>query len=183
MHRRCLKTSALFTILIAILLHSLCIYDNSLAFIKPANPVYVRVIKAHDGDTIGVILNGRKEKVRLIGIDSPEIKQRPWGTKARKHLEKLLTASNRTVILEFDVERRDKYGSLLCYVYSTDKNMINLQMLKHGYAVLLTISPNVRHVDEFRKAQHNAREQKLGIWGSSGLKETPSGFREKHPRK
>ncbi|MBA3070962.1 MAG: hypothetical protein FP829_02125 [Nitrospirae bacterium] len=124
MHRRCLKTSTLFTILIAILLHSLCIYDNSLAF---GDQGYVRVIKAHDGDTVSVILNGRKEKVRLIGIDSPEIKQRPWGTKARKHLEKMLIASNRKVTLEFDVERRDKHGRLLCYVYSTDKNMINLQ--------------------------------------------------------
>lgn len=180
MHRRCLKTSTLFTILIAILLPGLCIYDNSPAF---GDQGHVRVIKVHDGDTIGVILNGRKEKVRLIGIDAPEIKQKPWGTRAKKHLEKLLTASNRTVILEFDVERRDKYGRLLCYVYSTDKNMINLQMLKHGYAVLLTIPPNVRHVDEFRKAQHNAREQKLGIWSNSGLKETPSEFREKHPRK
>ncbi|MFZ3121948.1 MAG: thermonuclease family protein [Thermodesulfovibrionales bacterium] len=175
MHRRCLKTSTLFTILIAILPYSLCAYGSSLAF---GDQGHVRVIKAHDGDTVSVILNGRKEKVRLIGIDAPEIKQRPWGTRARKHLEKMLTASNRTVILEFDVERRDKYGRLLCYVYSTDKNMINLQMLKHGYAVLLTIPPNVRHVDEFRKAQHNAREQKLGIWGSS----TPSEFREKHPR-
>jgi micrococcal nuclease len=174
------KTDRLFTILTAILFYSLCAYGNSLAF---GDKGHVRVIKAHDGDTIGVILNGRKEKVRLIGIDAPEIKQRPWGTKARKRLEKILMASNRKVILEFDVEKRDKYGRLLCYVYSPDKNMINLQMLKHGYAALLTIPPNVRHVDEFRKAQHNAREQKLGIWSNSGLKETPSEFREKHPRK
>ena len=165
------------------LLHSLCIYDNSLAFIKPANPVYVRVIKAHDGDTVSVILNGRKEKVRLIGIDAPEIKQKPWGTRARKHLEKMLIASNRTVILEFDVERRDKYGRLLYYIFTPDRKMLNIQMVKDGYAVLLTIAPNVRHLDEFRKAQHNAREQKLGIWSNSGLKETPSEFRGKNPRK
>lgn len=180
MHRRCLKTSALFTILIAILLHSLCIYDNSFAFIKPANPVYVRVIKAHDGDTVSVVLNGRKEKMRLIGIDAPEIKQRPWGTKAKKHLEKLLMASNWTVILEFDVEKRDKYGRLLCYVYSTDKNMINLQMLKHGYAVLLTIPPNIKYVDELRIAQNEARQHRRGIWNSKGLKESPRDYRERH---
>ena len=179
MHRRGLKSSALFTILIALLLHNLCIYGNSPA---SGEQRHVRVSRVHDGDTVSVILNGRKEKIRLIGMDAPEIKQKPWGTKARKHLEKMLIASNRKVTLEFDVEKGDKYGRLLCYVYSTDKNMINLQMLKHGYAVLLTISPNVRHVDEFRKAQHDAREQKLGIWGSSGLKETPSEFRKKHPR-
>lgn len=179
MHRRYLKTSTLFTILIAILLPSLCIYDNSLTF---GDQGHVRVIKVHDGDTIGVILNGRKEKVRLIGIDAPEIKQRPWGTRARKHLEKMLMASNRKVILEFDVERRDKYGRLLCYVFTRDGKMLNIQMLSDGYAVLYTIPPNVKHVEKLRAAQHEAREQKLGIWGSSGLKETPSEFRKKHPR-
>ena len=105
MHKRCLKTSTLFAILIAILLPGLFIYDNSMA---SDNQRHIKVIKVHDGDTISVILNGRKEKVRLIGIDAPEIKQKPWGTRAKKYLEKLLTASNRTVILEFDVEKRDK---------------------------------------------------------------------------
>ncbi|MBU4319633.1 MAG: thermonuclease family protein [Thermodesulfovibrionales bacterium] len=182
MHRRCLKTSTLFTILIAILLHSLCIYDNSLAFIKPANPGYVRVIKVHDGDTVTIVLNSRKEKVRLIGIDAPEIKQRPWGTKARKHLEKMLTASNRKVTLEFDVERRDKHGRPLCYIFTPDRKMLNIQMVKDGYAVLLTLPPNIKYVDELRIAQNEARQHRRGIWGSSGLKETPSEFRKKHPR-
>jgi len=177
MHRRCLKTSTLFIILIAILFPGLCIYDNSLAF---GDQGHVRVSKVHDGDTIGVILNGRKEKVRLIGIDALEIKQKPWGTRAKKHLEKLLTASNRTVILEFDVERRDKYGRLLCYVYSTDKNMINLQMLKHGYAVLLTIPPNIKYVDELRIAQNEAKQYRRGIWNGKRLKEGPGDYRNRH---
>lgn len=177
MHRRCLKTSTLFTILIAILLYSLCAYGSSLAF---GDQGHVRVIKVHDGDTIGVILNGRKEKVRLIGIDAPEIKQRPWGTRARKHLEKMLTASNRTVILEFDVERRDKYGRLLCYIFTPDKKMLNIQMVKDGYAVLLTIPPNIKYVDELRMAQNEARQHRRGIWNSKGFKESPSDYRKRH---
>ena len=177
MHRRCSKTSTLFTILIAILLYSLCAYGNSLAF---GDQGHVRVIKAHDGDTIGVILNGRKEKVRLIGIDAPEIKQRPWGTRARKHLEKMLTASNRTVILEFDVERRDKYGRLLCYIFTPDRKMLNIQMVKDGYAVLLTIPPNIKYVDELRMAENEARQHRRGIWNSKGLKESPGDYRKRH---
>lgn len=177
MHRRCLKTSALFTILIAMLLPSLCIYGNSPAF---GEQRHVRVIKAHDGDTVSVILNGRKEKVRLIGIDAPEIKQRPWGTKARKHLEKMLIASNRKVTLEFDVERRDKYGRLLCYIFTPDKEMLNIQMVKDGYAVLLTIPPNIKYVDELKMAQNEARQNRRGIWNSRGLKESPGDYRKRH---
>ncbi|MBM4129381.1 MAG: thermonuclease family protein, partial [Nitrospira sp.] len=50
------------------------------------------------------------------------------------------------------------------------------------YAMLYTIPPNVRHIDELTKAQHEAREKKIGIWGNRGLKEVPSEYRKKHPR-
>jgi len=178
MHRRCLKSSALFTILIALLLPCLCIYGNSQAF---GEQRHVRVSRVHDGDTISIVLNSRKEKVRLIGIDAPEIKQRPWGRKARKHLEKMLMASNRKVILEFDVERRDKYGRLLCYIFTPDRKMLNIQMVKDGYAVLLTIPPNIKYVDELRMAENEARQHRRGIWNSKGLKESPGDYRKKHP--
>ncbi|MDP2278242.1 MAG: thermonuclease family protein [Nitrospirota bacterium] len=178
MSNRFRKTSTLFAVSLAVLLYSLCIYGNSLAFGDQGD---VRVIKAHDGDTISVILSGRKEKVRLIGIDAPEIKQRPWGTKARKHLEKMLIASNRTVILEFDVEKRDKYGRLLCYIFTPDRKMLNIQMVKDGYAVLLTIPPNIKYVDELRMAENEARQYRRGIWNSKRLKESPRDYRKKHP--
>ena len=180
MSNRFRKTSTLFAVSLAVLLYSLCIYDNSLAFIKSDYQGDVRVIRVHDGDTVGVILNGRKEKVRLIGIDAPEIKQRPWGTKARKHLEKMLMASNRTVILEFDVEKRDKYGRLLCYIFTPDRKMLNIQMVKDGYAVLLTIPPNIKYVDELRMAENEARQHRRGIWNSKRLKESPGDYRKRH---
>lgn len=183
MSNRFRKTSTLFAVSLAVLLYSLCIYDNSIAFIKPANPGYVRVIKVHDGDTVTIVLNSRKEKVRLIGIDAPEIKQRPWGTRARKHLEKLLMASNRKVVLEFDVERRDKYGRPLCYIFTPDRKMLNIQMVKDGYAVLFTIPPNIKYVDELRMAENEARQHRRGIWGSKDLKESPGDYRKKHPYK
>ncbi|NCO84588.1 MAG: thermonuclease [Nitrospirae bacterium CG_4_10_14_3_um_filter_44_29] len=178
MHRRCLKTSALCTILIAILLHSLCITGSSSA---SGEQRHVRVSRVRDGDTVSIILNGRKEKVRLIGMDAPEIKQRPWGTRAKKHLEKMLMASNRKVILEFDVERRDKYGRLLCYIFTPDGKMLNIQMVQDGYAALLTIPPNIKYVDELRMAENEARQHRRGIWNSKGLKESPRDYRKKHP--
>ncbi|MBI4690462.1 MAG: thermonuclease family protein [Nitrospirae bacterium] len=169
-----------FMILTVILFYSLC--DNSRAGTKNVDTVYVRVAKVHDGDTISVVFNGRSEKVRLIGIDAPELYQETWGLRAKKHLEKILTISNRMVSLEFDPERRDKYERLLCYVFTADKKMINLQMLKDGYAMLYTIPPNLKYVNELRKAQGEARRLRLGIWGSSGLKERPCDYRKKHPR-
>jgi len=73
----------------------------------------VTVLSVSDGDTVMAILDKRKEKVRLIGIDAPELGQKPWGAEAKQHLETLLASSGWKVKLEFDIERRDKYGRIL----------------------------------------------------------------------
>lgn len=143
---------------------------------------YVRVVEANDGDTITVLWGGRREKVRLIGIDAPEVEQRPWGQRAKKYLKDLLDASRWAVSIELDVEKKDQYGRLLSYVWTSDRRMINVQMLKEGYAMLYTFPPNIRYVDEFKKAQDEARRKGLGIWGKAGLKETPREYRKEHPR-
>jgi micrococcal nuclease len=142
----------------------------------------VPVIRVHDGDTISVIIHAQKEKVRLVGIDAPELGQRPWGTRAKKYLETLVATSDRKVRLEFDVARRDKYGRSLAYVWTEHGEMINLLMVKSGQAVLYTIPPNVRYAHELREAQKEAREGRLGIWGEKGLEEMPSDYRKRHPR-
>jgi micrococcal nuclease len=143
---------------------------------------YVMVVEVNDGDTITVLQDGTRERVRLIGIDAPELEQRPWGQKAKRYLKDSVNASQWTVSLEFDVERTDKYGRLLSYVWTPDRRMINVQMLGEGYAMLFTFPPNVRYIDEFRKAQDEARRKGLGIWGRGGLKETPGEWRKGHPR-
>ena len=144
---------------------------------------YVRVIEVNDGDTITVLWGGGKRgRVRLIGIDAPELDQRPWGQRSKRYLKDLLNASQWAVSLEFDVEKRDQYGRLLSYVWTSDRRMINVQMLSEGYAMLYTFPPNIRHVDEFKKAQDEARRKGLGIWGKAGLKETPRSYRKEHPR-
>ena len=58
--------------------------------------------------------------------------------------------------------------------------MLNMRMVKDGYAVLLTIPPNIKYVDELRTAQNEARQHKRGIWGGKGLKESPGDYRKRH---
>ncbi|MFM7686769.1 MAG: thermonuclease family protein [Actinomycetota bacterium] len=122
-----------------------------------------------DGDTITVSIDGRTERVRLIGIDTPETKKPDtpvecFGPEASEFTKGLLPVGT-PLLLVRDVEARDKYGRLLAYVYRVKDGMfVNLEIIADGYARLLTIPPNVAHVDEFVKAARNAERQNLGLW-------------------
>lgn len=123
-----------------------------------------------DGDTITVYIDGRTERVRLIGIDTPETKKPDtpvecFGPEASAFTTKLLP-EGAPLHLVRDVEARDKYGRLLAYVYRVKDGMfVNLEIIAKGYARLLTIPPNVTHVDAFVAAARNAERQNLGLWG------------------
>ncbi|NIR40655.1 MAG: hypothetical protein GWN07_32915, partial [Actinobacteria bacterium] len=69
------------------------------------------------------------------------------------------------VLLELDVERRDRYGRLLAYVWA-DGAMVNWQLVRQGWAVLLTYPPNVAYVEWFTSAQRRAREEQVGLWAT-----------------
>ncbi len=117
-----------------------------------------------DGDTI-VLWN--RERVRYIGIDTPELHhpKKPieyLAKEAKEFNEKLV--GGKKVNLKFDVEKRDKYGRLLAYVYLEDGTFVNADILKEGYAQLLTIPPNVKHVELFIRSQREARENNRGLW-------------------
>jgi micrococcal nuclease len=144
--------------------------------------ILVPVVAVHDGDTVSVIFKRRQEKIRLIGIDTPEIGQRPWGDKAKKYLETLLTSSEWKVKVEFDIEKRDKYGRILAYLRTSDGKLINILMVENGYAMLFTFPPNVKYVNELRAAEKEARKRRLGIWSEQGIKEKPVDYRKRHPR-
>lgn len=127
-----------------------------------------------DGDTIGVDVDGTEERVRLIGIDTPETKKpdtpvQCFGPEATAYTTSLLPKGTR-LHLERDVEARDPYGRLLAYVYRVDDGMfINLQIISQGYARPLTIPPNVTHADEFVAAARSAEAGNVGLWaGCSG---------------
>jgi micrococcal nuclease len=155
------------------------VIDQSLAVQRGQE---ARVVKVHDGDTVTIRMDGREYRTRLIGMDAPEMGQRPWGGKAKQHLIELMKQANWIVFMETDVVKYDKYDRLLAYLWTSDNEILNERMLKDGYAVLFTIQPNSKYADRFRKAQRMAREQKLGIWGADGLKERPLDYKKKHPR-
>ena len=158
------------------------INEKYAVFGQPGNDEFVVVTRVHDGDTVSVIVDRKPEKIRLIGIDAPEIGQKPWGEEAKRHLEALLNSSLSKVRLEYDVEKRDKYGRMLAYLWTSDGKMINFLMVKSGHAMLFTLPPNVKHADEFRSAQREARDGRAGIWAEKGIKERPGDYRKSHPR-
>lgn len=144
------------------------------------NSVYIE--KIIDGDSVEASVRGKREQIRFIGIDAPELGQKPWGKRAKKFLEDLISASGWQARIEYDVENRDKHDRVLAYLWSRDNKLINDEVLRNGYAVLFTLPPNVKHIDRLRAAQVIARENKRGIWGRDGLKQLPSEYRKEHPR-
>ena len=142
----------------------------------------VYVERVPDGDTVEANIQGTVERIRLIGIDAPELDQRPWGKRSKKFLQDLVAASGWQLGIEYDVEKRDKHDRILAYLWARDGKMINEEIVKNGYAVLFTFPPNVKYADRLIAAQIIARENKIGIWGKEGLKQLPSDYRKEHPR-
>ncbi|WP_258359433.1 thermonuclease family protein [Moorella sulfitireducens] len=142
----------------------------------------VTVTEVVDGDTLHVKINGREEKVRLIGVNTPEIahpdlgiKEEPYGKEALGYTQKRL--DSRQVYLELDVGERDKYGRLLAYVWlekpandseaEVRAKMYNAELLLNGYAQVMTVPPNVKYADLFTKLQQEAREAGKSLWGAA----------------
>lgn len=128
------------------------------------------VTRITDGDTIRVMVGGVEEKVRYLGVDTPE-SVKP-GTpvecfaKAASAFNARLVAGRR-VRLESDVEARDRYGRLLAYVYRRpDGLFVNEELVRRGYAQPLTIAPNVRFAERFVRLAAQARERGAGLWGA-----------------
>jgi len=129
------------------------------------------VVRTVDGDTIYVRLAGGVEKVRYIGIDTPEVHhptrgEEPGGRAAAEVNRRLL--GHESVRLETDVQLRDRYGRLLAYVWARRPDggevMVNAELVRLGYAAVMTVPPNVRHAELFRKLAAEAREQRRGLW-------------------
>ena len=124
------------------------------------------VVRIVDGDTIHVRIGDRIEKVRYIGVNTPEVHhprkgEEPGGREAAEVNRSLVDA--RPVRLETDVQTRDRYGRLLAYVWVGD-TMVNAELVRRGYAQVMTVPPNVRHQALFVKLQRDAREAGRGLW-------------------
>lgn len=134
-------------------------------------------VAAYDGDTITVRINGKLEKIRLLGIDTPEMGQQPWGTKARDYTRSLVVGKQ--VRVETDVQQRDQYRRLLAYVYVGD-TFLNEAIIRSGHAMLLTYPPNVAKTDVLTRAQTAARNEGKGVWNPSApLTQSPRDYRHK----
>jgi micrococcal nuclease len=129
------------------------------------------VVRVVDGDTLDVRIDGAVERVRLLGIDTPESvdPRRPvecFGKEAARRTAELLPRST-VVRLVRDVEARDPYGRLLAHVYRLpDETHVNLALVAEGFAQPLTIPPNVAHRAEIAAANRTAREAGRGLWGA-----------------
>ena len=126
----------------------------------------VMVERVVDGDTF-IIRSAEKERVRLIGVDTPETVKpdhpvEPFGPEAGALTRQWI--EGRRVVLEFDREKRDKYGRLLAYVW-VDGKMLNEELLRQGLGrALLQYHFSAERKEVFRRAEAEARAARRGIW-------------------
>jgi endonuclease YncB( thermonuclease family) len=124
--------------------------------------IAARVTKHTDGDTLWLSGIG---KVRLIGVDTPEVygQVECYGHEASAFVERLLPLGSR-VRYRLGVDPRDRYGRALAYVYLDDGRLLNMVLVRRGYAQPLTIPPNVELAGRFTAAARGARRRGVGLW-------------------
>jgi len=139
------------------------INDTPSSIISENTYLVTRIV---DGDTVEINYNSQKEKVRLIGIDTPETVKpntpvQAYGKDASEFTKSQLL--NNYIALEFDEQERDQYGRLLAYVYINGE-MFNKTLLSKGLARVSTFPPNTKYVDEFIEIEATAKSNKIGLW-------------------
>jgi micrococcal nuclease len=127
-----------------------------------------KVLRVVDGDTIAVRLDGRAERVRYIGVDTPESVEPGTPVQCFAHAaaaENARLVAGERVRLVRDVKARDRFGRLLAYVYRVrDGSFVNAELVRRGYARTLTIPPNVRFADRLARLARAARAAGRGLW-------------------
>jgi micrococcal nuclease len=143
--------------------------DNTETKERPSQKTFA-IVKVIDGDTVDVDINGNIERLRLIGINTPETvdPRKPvecFGTEASNKAKSLLDGAR--VVLKSDPSQgeRDKYDRLLRYVFLEDGTNFNLLMIKEGYAHEYTYRAPYQYQAEFKQAQKEATANKIGLWG------------------
>ncbi len=165
-----------------ILLLPLLVFSLAWVGQPPGNPRPDIVLRVLDEDTLKIEHQGRIESLRLIGIDTPESRVNKkaqkdaarnqediqkiisLGREATRYLKRLVKPGD-TIKIEFDRRIPDKYGRFLGYVYLPNGKMLNEEIVKAGYANLMTYPPNVKYEDIFLRAYREARENNRGLWG------------------
>jgi micrococcal nuclease len=140
--------------------------------VAPGATSEAAVVRVVDGDTIAVRLGGRDERVRYIGVDTPESVKPGTPVQCFAHAaaaENARLVAGERVRLVRDVEARDRFGRLLAYVYRVrDGRFVNAELVRRGYARPLTIPPNVRFADRLAGLARAARAAGRGLWSACG---------------
>jgi len=128
-----------------------------------------KIVKVVDGDTVDIDIDGHTERVRLIGVNTPETKHptKPiecFGPEASAYLTQLLPQGT-VVRIERDVEARDRYSRMLLYLYLGSNDLfINLDLVARGYGTPMSIEPNTFHRNDFVRAAAQAEAANVGLW-------------------
>jgi micrococcal nuclease len=140
--------------------------------LRPGAAVGAQLERVIDGDTIVVRIGGRRERVRYIGMDTPETVKpntpvQCFGPAAHALNARLLGSPGARLTLRFDHELRDRYGRLLAYVTrGPDGLLVNAQLVRDGAARVLPIGPNTTYAAGFAALEHAARVAQRGLWGA-----------------
>jgi len=168
------KRSQCFLLLFVLCLLAGCGRDHT------SNLLNAEVTKVVDGDTLQVMIDGKKETIRLLLVDTPETVHpskpvQPFGPEASDFLKEKVNGEE--VQIELGIGERDKYGRLLAYVYHHNQ-MINKLLLEKGLArVAYVFEPNTKYVDEFYDIQKQAQQKEIGIWSLENYA-TDDGFQD-----
>lgn len=168
----------LFKLLVGLLLLGITWYVNKNVEPPPQvagtiSPGYYAVARFEDGDTITVDMNGKTERIRMIGVDTPETQdpRKPvqcFGRAASTFTKELI--GMHPVRLEADSlsDNRDRYNRLLRHVYLPDGRLVQAEIIKNGYGFAYTRFPFDKS-DEFKQLENEARQHNRGLWGSCSL--------------
>lgn len=131
------------------------------------------VVRTIDGDTVEIVFDGKKDTLRLTGIDAPEwgthVKAECFGKEASVRMKELSEGKSIVVVLDGSQSDRDMYGRLLGYVYLKDGTFVNQRMIEEGYAKAYRFKTSYAYEERFKSAEAEARNQKLGIWSACEL--------------
>jgi len=158
--------------------------------------ITIQVQRVVSGQTLEVLNPESRspliERVRFIGIDVPDLKQRPWGPTAKKRLEQILSSNTlssttgeqpvlQPVFLESDAQKKDSFGRWLAYIWN-DGVLLNEQLVREGYALAVPRAPNNKYDERIARAQEYARIMGYGIWNpDKPMRSTPAEFRLQNP--
>jgi micrococcal nuclease len=158
-------------------------YATSAAALMPKNisaQTYL-VVKVVDGDTIDVSMNGKTVRLRLIGINTPEVvdPRKPvecFGRQASDNAKKLLTGQQVRIAADPSQDDLDIYGRSLRYVWRADGLFYNLEAIKDGFAYEYTYQLPYLYQEEFKTAQKFAQDNQLGLWAAGGCANFKTGL-------